>query len=116
MYLNDHQRTAFYEALGMKTKEFNQHVIIETNRTTARIFPAVCDVESPEFFERLDRVSPDACLSDGSSMGPPRPPNRGPGGGAAAWACLEARHPFPKHAKDDNIESNDPLGPRSAWR
>ena len=56
MYLNDHQRTAFYESLGMNTKQFNQHVIIETNRTTARIFPAVCDVENPEFFARLDRV------------------------------------------------------------
>lgn len=56
MYLNDHQRSSFYESIGLDTKAFNQHVIIETNRTTARIFPAVCDVESPEFFERLDRV------------------------------------------------------------
>ena len=55
MYLNDHQRAPFYESLGLNTKEFNQHVIIETNRTTARIFPAVSDVESPEFFERMDR-------------------------------------------------------------
>jgi len=55
MYLNDHQRSSFYESIGLDTKAFNQHVIIETNRTTARIFPAVCDVESPEFFERLDR-------------------------------------------------------------
>ncbi|KAK9725920.1 hypothetical protein RND81_05G177600 [Saponaria officinalis] len=30
------------------------HVIIETNRTTARIFLAVLDVENPEFKRKLD--------------------------------------------------------------
>lgn len=56
MYLNDHQRSAFYEAVGLQTTEFNQHVIVETNKTTARIFPAVLDVENPEFFERCDKM------------------------------------------------------------
>jgi magnesium-protoporphyrin IX monomethyl ester (oxidative) cyclase len=56
MYLNDHQRSAFYESLGMKTTEFNQHVIIETNKTTARIFPEVIDCENPKFFEHLDKM------------------------------------------------------------
>lgn len=41
MYLNDHQRAAFYGSLGLNTTQFNQHVIIETNKTTARIFPEV---------------------------------------------------------------------------
>ncbi|KAH7435014.1 hypothetical protein KP509_06G045000 [Ceratopteris richardii] len=56
MYLNDCQRTAFYEGIGLNTKEFDMHVIIETNRTTARIFPAVLDVENPEFKAKLDRM------------------------------------------------------------
>jgi len=56
MYLNDHQRSAFYESVGLQTTEFNQHVIVETNKTTARIFPAVLDVENPEFFERCDKM------------------------------------------------------------
>lgn len=56
MYLNDHQRTAFYESLGMKTTEFNQHVIVETNRTTERIFPEVPDVQHPDFFKRMDKM------------------------------------------------------------
>jgi magnesium-protoporphyrin IX monomethyl ester (oxidative) cyclase len=56
MYLNDNQRSEFYESLGLNTKQFNQHVILETNKTTERIFPAVPDVESPEFFERMDRL------------------------------------------------------------
>jgi hypothetical protein len=37
-------------------KQFNQHVIIETNKTTERIFPAVPDVEHPDFFTRMDRL------------------------------------------------------------
>ncbi|CAN6576759.1 unnamed protein product [Malus baccata var. baccata] len=49
-------RTAFYQGIGLNTKEFDMHVIIETNRTTARIFPAVLDVENPEFKRKLDRM------------------------------------------------------------
>jgi len=56
MYLNDHSRDAFYSALGMNTTQFNQHVIIETNKTTARIFPAVPDTEHPEFFVKMDKL------------------------------------------------------------
>lgn len=36
--------------------QFNQHVIIETNKTTERIFPAVPDVEHPEFFVKMDKL------------------------------------------------------------
>ncbi|KAF3791426.1 Magnesium-protoporphyrin IX monomethyl ester oxidative cyclase [Nymphaea thermarum] len=56
MYLNDCQRTAFYEGIGLETKKFDMHVIIETNKTTARLFPAVLDVENPEFKRKLDRM------------------------------------------------------------
>lgn len=34
MYLNDCQRTDFYEGIGLTTKEFDMHVIIEVNVTT----------------------------------------------------------------------------------
>lgn len=56
MYLNDHQRSAFYESLGLNTTQFNQHVILETNKTTERIFPAVPNVEDPQFFVRMDKL------------------------------------------------------------
>jgi len=56
MYLNDHQRKAFYGALGLDATVFNQHVIVETNRTTARVFPAVPDVEHPDFFNKMDKL------------------------------------------------------------
>jgi magnesium-protoporphyrin IX monomethyl ester (oxidative) cyclase len=56
MYLNDVQRTSFYEGIGLNTRDFDMHVIVETNRTTARIFPAVLDVENPEFQAKLDKL------------------------------------------------------------
>ncbi|GMH40164.1 hypothetical protein BSKO_08068 [Bryopsis sp. KO-2023] len=56
MYLNDHQRSTFYESIGLNTTQFNQHVIIETNKTTARIFPEVPDCEHPEFFKKMDAL------------------------------------------------------------
>eukprot|EP00216_Chloropicon_sp_CCMP2111_P003541 CAMPEP_0198241868 /NCGR_PEP_ID=MMETSP1446-20131203/6912_1 /TAXON_ID=1461542 ORGANISM="Unidentified sp, Strain CCMP2111" /NCGR_SAMPLE_ID=MMETSP1446 /ASSEMBLY_ACC=CAM_ASM_001112 /LENGTH=412 /DNA_ID=CAMNT_0043924771 /DNA_START=33 /DNA_END=1271 /DNA_ORIENTATION=+ len=56
MYLNDHQRTAFYETVGLNTTQFNKHVIIETNKTTERIFSAVPDVEHPDFFPKMDQL------------------------------------------------------------
>ena len=37
MYLNDCQRTAFYEGIGLNTKEFDMHVIIEVSLTATCI-------------------------------------------------------------------------------
>lgn len=38
MYLNDCQRTAFYEGIGLNTKEFDMHVIIEVSLSLALYF------------------------------------------------------------------------------
>merc|ERR1712232_236855 len=54
MYLNDQQRTEFYESLGLETTRFNQHVIIETNNTTKRVFPEVPDVDNENFWRHMD--------------------------------------------------------------
>jgi hypothetical protein len=43
MYLNDHTRSAFYEALGLNTTQFCKHVILQTNETSKRTFPEVGD-------------------------------------------------------------------------
>ena len=56
MYLNDHGRSEFYESLGLDTTQFNMHVIHQTNKTTATIFPQVIDTYNPEFKERLDKL------------------------------------------------------------
>lgn len=36
MYLNDCQRTDFYEGIGLNTKEFDMHVIIEVKERETR--------------------------------------------------------------------------------
>ncbi|ACO65909.1 predicted protein [Micromonas commoda] len=56
MYLNDHSRTEFYESIGLNTTQFNMHVIHQTNKTTASIFPQVIDTYNPKFKEHLDEL------------------------------------------------------------
>jgi len=55
MYLNDHQRSPFYESLGLDTTRFNRHVIIETNNTTSRLFPEVPVIDAT-FWTRMDAL------------------------------------------------------------
>ncbi len=57
MYLNDIQRSGFYESLGLDAREYDIHVIEKTNETAGRVFPVVLNVSHPEFFERLDRCT-----------------------------------------------------------
>merc|ERR1719181_1505456 len=56
MYLNDHSRAEFYESIGLDTTKFNMHVIHQTNKTTAQIFPQVIDTYNPKFKEPLDKL------------------------------------------------------------
>ena len=56
MYLNDHSRKEFYESIGLNTTQFNMHVIHQTNKTTAQIFPQVIDTYNPKFKEHLDKL------------------------------------------------------------
>ncbi len=55
--LTVHERTDFYDSLGIDATEFDKQVIRETNNTSARAFPVVLDVEHPEFFPRAYRCS-----------------------------------------------------------
>jgi magnesium-protoporphyrin IX monomethyl ester (oxidative) cyclase len=54
MYLNDHQRSRFYEAIGLETRKFNIDVIQETNKVSGRVFPIILNVDHPVFFKTLD--------------------------------------------------------------
>merc|ERR1712007_23272 len=54
-FLNDHQRSNFYESLGLNTTDFNRHVITETNKTTGRIFPEIPDLNT-HFWNHMDRM------------------------------------------------------------
>ena len=55
MYLNDVQRHHFYESLGLDAREYDKHVIKETNNTAGRVFPVVLNVEHPDFYRRLEK-------------------------------------------------------------
>ena len=72
MYLNDHGRSSFYESLGLDTTQFNIHVLHQTNKTAATIFPEVIDTYNPQFKARLDAmVALNAKLqAGGSTMNP----------------------------------------------
>jgi magnesium-protoporphyrin IX monomethyl ester (oxidative) cyclase len=63
MYLNDIQRSGFYESLGLDARKFDREVINETNNTAGRVFPVVLDVENPEFYNRLE-----VCVENGKKL------------------------------------------------
>jgi magnesium-protoporphyrin IX monomethyl ester (oxidative) cyclase len=54
MYLNDIQRKDFYASIGLDAREYDKYVIEKTNETAGRVFPVILDVESPEFYDRLE--------------------------------------------------------------
>ena len=55
--LTVHERSTFYEMLGLDATEFDTAVVRETNNTSARAFPVILNVDHPEFFKRLDRCA-----------------------------------------------------------
>jgi magnesium-protoporphyrin IX monomethyl ester (oxidative) cyclase len=50
-----HERTDFYDSLGMNATQFDKDVIRETNKTAARAFPTILDTEHPDFYPRLQQ-------------------------------------------------------------
>ena len=74
MYLNDVQRYHFYESLGLDAREYDKHVIKQTNATAGRVFPVVLDVEHPDFYQRLEKcVANNEKLSAIASSNAPAP-------------------------------------------
>ncbi len=63
MYLNDVQRSDFYQAIGLDAREYDKYVIEKTNETSSRVFPIVLDVDKPEFYERLE-----ICVSNNDKL------------------------------------------------
>jgi len=55
MYLNDTQRSDFYASIGLDAKKFDMHVIIQTNKSSGKLFPIILDVQNPLFKELLDK-------------------------------------------------------------
>lgn len=57
MYLNDHQRQAFYTTIGIDHKKFDKHVIRKTNQSSRNLFPVILDLDHPDFFPLLDECA-----------------------------------------------------------
>ncbi|HEY9616357.1 MAG TPA: magnesium-protoporphyrin IX monomethyl ester (oxidative) cyclase, partial [Microcoleaceae cyanobacterium] len=55
--LTVHERSGFYDLLGIDPTEFDKEVIRQTNDTSARAFPSVLNTEHPEFYPRLQACS-----------------------------------------------------------
>jgi magnesium-protoporphyrin IX monomethyl ester (oxidative) cyclase len=55
--LTVHERSRFYEMLGLDAANFDEEVVRQTNATAARAFPVTLNVDHPAFFEKLNRCS-----------------------------------------------------------
>ncbi|MEM6754997.1 MAG: magnesium-protoporphyrin IX monomethyl ester (oxidative) cyclase, partial [Cyanobacteria bacterium P01_C01_bin.38] len=51
------ERANFYKSLSIDAREYNKRVIEETNKTSARAFPAILNTQHPEFFQRMEECS-----------------------------------------------------------
>uniref|UniRef100_A0A1C9CFD9 Probable magnesium-protoporphyrin IX monomethyl ester [oxidative] cyclase n=1 Tax=Hildenbrandia rivularis TaxID=135206 RepID=A0A1C9CFD9_9FLOR len=54
MYLNDCQRSNFYSAIGLDSRQYDMQVIRKTNESASRVFPVALNVDHPKFFQYLD--------------------------------------------------------------
>ena len=56
MYVRDHQRPAFHEALGVDTDWYGQEVFRKTSELSKQIFPMTLDIDHPRWMPNLKRL------------------------------------------------------------
>jgi len=56
MYVRDHARPAFHEALGLDPVEYDKQVFRVTTEISKQVFPLTIDIESPKFYKLLDQL------------------------------------------------------------
>ncbi len=56
MYVRDHQRPAFHEALGVDPEWYGQEVFSKTSEISKQVFPIVLDIDHPRWIPALRRL------------------------------------------------------------
>ncbi|MEM6537192.1 MAG: magnesium-protoporphyrin IX monomethyl ester (oxidative) cyclase [Pseudomonadota bacterium] len=56
MYVRDHRRPAFHDALGVNPTEYDYDVFNLTTEISRQIFPIELDINSPEFREGMEKL------------------------------------------------------------
>jgi len=56
MYVRDHARRPFFEAMGIDVDDYDRRVIALTNLISRQVFPDTMDTDSPAFWALMDRM------------------------------------------------------------
>ena len=70
MYVRDHQRPAFHDALGVDVDWYGQEVFRKTSDITTQIFPMMLDIDHPRWMpnlKRMQRASTEMAAADRKS-------------------------------------------------
>ena len=106
MYVRDHQRPYFHEALGIDPKDYGRTVFRTTSEIARQVFPLEIDIDDPRFFallERLLRIS-DAAAAAQARGGVAAKVGRLAASAKAGWVFLRLMAlPAKRNVLPDNI-------------